>query len=158
MMHELSNRLKVTVIKRRSLSFLGIKTLTALSVVTEIGNFNRFATAQHLGLTSSENSSGDKERRGAITKAGNSHVRRLLIETAQSLAKGTIGDKSKELKRRQSGNQVEVIAYADKANERLRRRYRTLVLGKNKKQNVAKKAIARELSGFIWGMMTGRIA
>ncbi|CYW93459.1 transposase [Streptococcus suis] len=44
---------------------------------------------------------------------------------------------------------MEVIAYADKANERLRRRYRTLVLGKNKKQNVAKVAIARELSGFI---------
>ncbi|QZT28430.1 IS110 family transposase [Streptococcus suis] len=142
--------------------FIGIKTLTALSIVTEIGDFNRFATAQHfasyLGLTPSENSSGDKERRGAITKAGNSHVRRLLIEAAQSLAKGTIGYKSKELKRRQSGNRVEVIAYADKANERLRRRYRTLVLGKNKKQNVAKTAIARELSGFIWGMMTGRIA
>ncbi|WP_105152270.1 IS110 family transposase [Streptococcus suis] len=142
--------------------FIGIKTLTALSIVTEIGDFNRFATAQHfasyLGLTPSENSSGDKERRGAITKAGNSHVRRLLIEAAQSLAKGTIGYKSKELKRRQSGNRVEVIAYADKANERLRRRYRTLVLGKNKKQNVAKIAIARELSGFIWGMMTGRIA
>ncbi|MGQ7322971.1 transposase, partial [Streptococcus suis] len=60
--------------------FIGIKTLTALSIVTEIGDFNRFATAQHfasyLGLTPSENSSGDKERRGAITKAGNSHVRR----------------------------------------------------------------------------------
>ncbi|WP_417158906.1 IS110 family transposase [Streptococcus suis] len=144
--------------------FIGIKTLTALSIVTEIGGFNRFATAQHfdfasyLGLTPSENSSGDRERRGAITKTGNSHVRRLLIEAAQSLAKGTIGYKSKELKRRQSGNRVEVIAYADKANERLRRRYRTLVLGKNKKQNVAKTAIARELSGFIWGMMTGRIA
>ncbi|MGQ7652842.1 transposase, partial [Streptococcus suis] len=58
--------------------FIGIKTLTALSIVTEISDFNRFATAQHfasyLGLTPNENSSGDKERRGAITKAGNSHV------------------------------------------------------------------------------------
>lgn len=142
--------------------FIGIKTLTALSIVTEIGDFNRFATAQHfasyLGLTPSENSSGDRERRGGITKAGNSHIRRLLIEASQSLARGTVGYKSKELKRRQQGNSLEVIAYADRANERLRRRYYKMVLKHNKKQNVAKTAIARELACFIWGMMTGRIA
>lgn len=97
--------------------------------------------ASYLGLTPSENSSGDRERRGAITKTGNSHVRRLLIEAAQSLAKGTIGYKSKELKRRQSGNRVEVIAYADKANERLRRRYRTLVLGKIRNKMLLKQLL-----------------
>nr|WP_238385746.1 transposase [Streptococcus sp. S784/96/1] len=61
------------------------------------------------------------------------------------------------MKNRQNGNSPEVIAYADRANERLRRRYYKLVLSNNKKQNVAKTAIAREFSGVIWGMMTGRI-
>lgn len=142
--------------------FIGIKTITALSIVTEIGDFNRFATAQHfaayLGLTPSENSSGETEKKGGITKAGNSHIRRLLVESSQSISKGTIGYKSKDLKRRQEGNAPAVIAYADRANERLRRRYYKLVLGKNKKHNVAKTAIARELACFIWGMMTEHIA
>lgn len=85
-------------------------------------------------------------------------MRRLLIEAAQSLGKDTVGYKSKDLKRRQSGNKAEVIAYADRANERLRRRYYKLVLRNNKNHNVAKTAVARELSGFIWRMMTGKIA
>ena len=56
------------------------------------------------------------------------------------------------------GMSLQVIAYADKANERLRRRYYKMVLGKNKKHNVAKTAIARELACFMWGMMTDHIA
>ena len=73
-------------------------------------------------------------------------------------ARGQIGFKSKELKSRQAGNSPQVIAYADKANERLRRRYYKMVLGKSKKHNVAKTAIARELACFMWGMMTEHIA
>ena len=69
-----------------------------------------------------------------------------------------VGYKSKTLKQRQTGNDPAVIVYADKANERLRRRYYKLVLGKCKKHNVAKTAIARELACYIWGMMTGNIA
>lgn len=69
-----------------------------------------------------------------------------------------MGYKSKALKARQEGNTPQVIAYADKANERLRRRYYKMVLGKSKKANVAKTAIARELACFIWGMMTDHIA
>ncbi|WP_198039913.1 transposase, partial [Streptococcus sp. S784/96/1] len=79
------------------------------------------------------NSSGEKDRKGGITKAGNSHVRRLLIEATQSIAKGRVGHKSKNLKKRQNGNSPEVIAYTDRANERLRRRYYKLVLSNNKK-------------------------
>ena len=93
-----------------------------------------------------------------ITKAGNRHVRMLLTEASQCYARGQIGFKSKELKSRQAGNSPQVIAYADKANERLRRRYYKMVLGKSKKHNVAKTAIARELACFMWGMMTDRIA
>ena len=84
-------------------------------------------------------------------------MRRLLTEAAQCYARGSVGHKSKALKARQSGNPTEVIAYADKGNERLRRKYYKMVLnGKNR--NTAKTAIARELACFVWGMMTNNIA
>lgn len=141
--------------------FLGVKTQTALSVIVEVGDFKRFATADrfasYLGLVPGEDSSGDGRQRLGITKAGNTQVRRLLVEAAQSYSRGQIGYKSRELKARQSGNTPPVIAYADKANERLRRRYYKMVLGQNKRSNVAKTAIARELACFMWGMMTDHI-
>ena len=141
--------------------FLGIKTQTALSLITETGDFKRFATAQqyasYLGLVPGEDTSGDDQTRLGITKAGNSHLRTLLTEAAQSYSRGNIGYKSKALKQRQEGNPPVIIAYADKANERLRRRYYKLVLGKYKKHNVAKTAVARELACYIWGMMTDNI-
>ena len=142
--------------------FLGVKTITALGILTEVGDFKRFATAQHfasyIGLTPGENSSGESQNRLGITKAGNRHVRSLLVEAAQGYTHGKIGFKSKALKSRQAGNPPEVIAYADKANERLRRRYYRMVLKNNKKTNVAKTAIARELACFMWGMLTGRVS
>ena len=149
--------------KVRKLScFLGIQTQTALSVLTEVGDFKRFGDAQHfasyLGLTPGEDSSGPDRNHLGITKAGNRHVRMLLVEAAQCFGRGQIGYKSKALKKRQEGNSPAIIAYADKANERLRRRYYHLVLGKSKRSNVAKTAIARELACFIWGMMTEKIA
>lgn len=70
----------------------------------------------------------------------------------------TFCNKSAALRKRQAGNTPEVIAYADRANERLRRKYYKMVLSKSKRTNVAKTAVARELSCFIWGMMTNRIA
>ena len=142
--------------------FLGIKTQTALSIITETGDFKRFSTARHyasyLGLVPGEDSSGDDQIKLGITKAGNRHLRTLLTEAAQSYSKGQVGYKSKVLKKRQEGSDPAVIAYADKANERLRRRYYKLVLGKYKKHNVAKIAIARELACYIWGMITEDIA
>ena len=142
--------------------FIGIKTHTALSVIVETGDFKRFANAQqfasYLGLVPGEASSGDERTRLGITKAGNRHVRLLLTEAAQCYSRGQIGYKSMDLKSRQSGNTPQVIAYADKANERLRRRYYRMVLGKNKIHNVAITAISRELACFMWGMMTDDIA
>lgn len=142
--------------------FIGIKTHTALSVLVEVGDFKRFASAQnfasYIGLVPGEDSSGDGQTRLGITKSGNRHVRLLLTEASQCYARGQIGHKSKALKSRQNGNTPQVIAYADKANERLRRRYYRMVLSKGKKHNVAKTAIARELACFIWGMMTDNIA
>ena len=131
------------------------------AVLTEVGDFKRFASAQHfasyIGLTPGEDSSGDDQHRLGITKAGNRHVRSLLVEAAQSYSRGQIGFKSKALKARQDGNPPEVIAYADKANERLRRKYYRMVLKNNKKTNVAKTAVARELACFMWGMITGNV-
>ena len=147
---------------RKLCCFIGVKTHTALSVIVEVGDFKRFASAEkfasYIGLVPGEASSGDGQTRLGITKAGNRHVRMLLTEASQCYSRGQIGYKSKALKARQDGNTPQVIAYADKANERLRRRYYKMVLSKCKKHNVAKTAIARELACFIWGMMTDNIA
>ena len=146
----------------RLLCFKGIQTYTALSVIVETGDFNRFESAEkyasYLGLAPGEHSSGDEQTRLGITKAGNKHVRTLLVEAAQCFNRGQIAKKSKSLAARQCGNSPRIIAYADKANERLRRRYVRMTLNRGKKHNVAKTAIARELACFIWGMMTDNIA
>lgn len=141
-------------------TFKGIDTASAMAIQVEISDFNRFATAKsfcaYLGLTPSEQSSGGKISLGSISKQGNSVVRSTLIECARALLKGKIGYKSKALKARQSGQSSAIIAYADRAIERLQRRYsRLLYNGKNK--NKAITAIARELACFIWGMSTRNI-
>lgn len=140
---------------------IGIKTHTALSLIVEVGDFERFEKAPRfasfLGLVPSEDSSDQRVNRYSITKAGNSHLRRLLVEAAQSYTRGAVGQKSIALKQRQQGNPSEVIAYADKANERLRRRFYKMTLNKGVNRNVATTAIARELSCFIWGMMTEHV-
>ena len=140
--------------------FLGIKTHTALSLIVETGDFKRFAKgnvyAAYLGLAPGERSSAEKINRLGITKAGNSHLRLLLVESAGGICKGAVGHKSKALRQRQMGNIAEVIAYADKANSRMRSKYYRLIRH-GKKKNVAKAAIARELACFVWGMMTDNI-
>lgn len=79
--------------------FLGIKTHTALSLIVETGDFERFAKgnqyASYLGLAPGENSSSDSIHRLGITKAGNSHLRQLLIEASSGICKGAVGHKSK---------------------------------------------------------------
>ena len=149
---EKANRLKC---------FVGIDTITAMSILSEVGDMRRFKTAKHfasfMGLTPSEYSSGDKTQRFSITKAGNSHLRKLLIESAHCYHRGSITGKSKVLKKRQEGNSQKVIAYADKANERLKRRFFKFVR-QEKKYNVIATAVARELSCFIWGMLNDKVA
>lgn len=141
--------------------FLGIKTHTALSLIVETGDFKRFAKgniyAAFLGLAPGEHSSSTSINRTGISKAGNTHLRMLLIEAAKGICKGRVGAKSKELRSRQIGQSAEVIAYADRANERLRSKYYRMIRH-SKKQNVAVSAIARELACFIWGMITGNIS
>ena len=140
--------------------FPGIKVHTAMSLLVEVGDFNRFKDAPHfaayLGLVPGQNSSGDKQIYTGITKAGNTHLRRLLVEASQQYSRGIAGKKSKALKERQEGNAPEAIAYADKAAERLKRKFYRIAL--RSKHNIAKTAVARELACFIWGMMTNNIS
>jgi transposase len=135
--------------------FRGIDTLGAMGLLTEIGAFPRFpqprALMAYLGLVPSEASSGDRERRGGITKAGNTHARRILVEAAWHYRHpprlGTA------LARRSQGQPKAVLAQAWQAQHRLHRRYRHLV-GHGKRPPVAVVAIARELVGFVWAALT----
>lgn len=134
--------------------FRGIDTVTALTMVSELHGFERFTSARqlmsYLGLTPSEYSSGDKQRQGAITKAGNSRVRRLLIEAAWH--QRHLPTVSKALRKRREGQPPWVIEIADRAQQRLHRRYIRL-LHKGKTPGKAVTAVARELVGFIWSVL-----
>ena len=139
--------------------FKGIRVHTALSLIVETSDFQRFPTAQQysafLGLVPGEHSSSDSCHRLSIPNAGNCHLRRLLIEAANSYSRVRVGRKSASLKQRQQGNSLEVIAYADKANDRLRRKY--VRISTRSRANIAKTAVARELACFVWGMMNDKI-
>ena len=145
---------------KKLICLVGVGTITALATIVETGDFRRFPTAQkyaaYLGLVPGEESSGKHIQRTGITKAGNSHVRRLLIESAQCYSRGKAGAKSKMLAKRQSGNDPQVIAYADKANDRLRQKFYKVMF--HSKRNIATVAVARELACFIWGLMTDNTA
>jgi transposase len=107
----------------------------------------------YLGLVPSEYSSGDRERRGALTKTGNSHARRVLVEAAWHYRhRPSLGG---ALARRSQGQPGAITKHAWRAQQRLHRRYRHLV-GHGKRTPVAVAAIARELVGFIWAAMTRR--
>ena len=131
----------------------GIAKLTAVTIVAEVGRLSRFEGPRQLmgysGAVASEHSSGPRVRRGAITKTGNAHLRRIVVEAAWSYRhRPAIGP---TLRQRQAGQSAEVTAIAWKAQERLHGRYRRLLArGKVKQQVVT--AIARELLGFIWAI------
>jgi len=135
--------------------FRGFDTLGALTVLIEIGDFPRFghprALMAYLGLVPSEYSTGEDARRGSITKAGNCHARRVLVEAAWHYRHPPrLG---RALTRRTQGQPQAVRAQAWKAQQRLHRRYRHLV-GHGKRPPVAVVAVARELVGFLWAALT----
>ena len=131
----------------------GVGRIVAVSVVAEVGSLSRFANPRQLmsycGMVSSEYSSGKHVHRGGITKAGNSHLRRVIVEAAWAYQhKPWIGG---WLAKRQQGLDEETKAVAWKAQWRLCTRYKKLAArGKNKPQIVT--AIGRELLGFIWAI------
>lgn len=158
--NEISNLDRYAENVRKLNCFLGIANVIALAMLAEIGDFSRFSTAgqfaSYLGLVPGEHSSGEKHCRCGITKAGNAHIRTLLTEAAQCYSRGRTGTKSLTLKRKQAGNTPEVIDYADRANDRLRKKFHKIMNQSNR--NIAATAVARELACFVWGMMTNRIA
>lgn len=143
---------------RRRVSWLrclcGVDTVTAMALVSELHGFERFhqprALMAYLGLVPSEHSSGDGRSRGAITKAGNRHIRRLLVEAAWHYRTRAIA--GFRLKKRREGQPVRVVALAQKAHQRLSRRYWQL-MQRGKPANKVVTAIARELTGFIWALL-----
>ena len=134
--------------------FRGFDTTTALGLVAELHDFRRFRRPRQLmaflGMVPSENSSGERRRQGAITKAGNSHARRLLIEAAWHYRhRPGVGPK---LRQRRQGQPARVIAIADRAQQRLHRRHQRLT-ARAKAPNKITVALARELAGFLWAVL-----
>jgi transposase len=130
----------------------GVDTLTAVGLVAEIGDITAFKhpkqLASYLGLVPSEQSSGTRRRQGAITKAGSSHARRLLIEAAWHYRRAP--RVSLTLKRRQAGQPPAAIDAAWRAQIRLHRRWAHLDAARAKKRTTVAVAVARELACFVW--------
>ncbi len=131
----------------------GVELIAAATLVAELGDITRFETAKQLmsyaGVVPSEYSSGAKERRGSITKSGNAHVRRLIVQSAWNYRHSPrVGI---ELKKRQEGLSQEIKAISWKAQMRLNRKYRRM-LGRAKTKQVVVVPVARELLGFIWAI------
>ena len=134
--------------------FRGIDTLTAMLLLAELHDVQRFPTARalmaYLGLVPGEHSSGDRHRRGPITKTGNALARRLVVEAAWHYRhRPGVG---RTLAQRRRGQPRRVIALADKAQPRLCRRFRRLA--EHKPSPVAAVAVARELVGFVWAALS----
>lgn len=133
--------------------FRGVQQHAAMVLTTEIGDWRRFTSPRqlmaYLGLVPRERSSGDRERRGSLTKAGNSHCRHVLVQAAWAYRfQPKIG---LSLKARQRGQSPVVIAHAWKAQHRLHTLYRRLAF--RTKPQIAVVAVARELVGFLWAVM-----
>jgi len=131
----------------------GFQKQGAMVLVSEIGDFRRFAKADQfmsfVGLIPSEDSSGERQRRGSITKAGNSRCRHVLIQAAWTYARlPRIGP---GIKQRQEGAPESIVAHSWKAQQRLHDVFRRVSARRGK--NIAVVAVARELAGFVWAVM-----
>jgi transposase len=131
----------------------GIAQISAVTLVAELGELSRFASARQLmgysGAVPSEYSSGQRTRRGSITKTGNAHLRRIAIEAAWSYRlRPSVGP---ALRKRQEGVSEEIKEIAWKAQHRLHKRYtRLAAAGKDQRKIIT--AVGRELLGFIWAI------
>jgi len=133
----------------------GIALISAVTIASELGSVARFDSARQLmgysGLTPSENTSGPRTRRGAITRSGNAHLRRIVGEAAWSYRRmPAIGP---ALRKRQQGLPAPILDIAWKAQLRLSKRFARLIAA-GKESNKAASAVARELLGFIWAIGT----
>ncbi len=137
----------------RLCSLRGVSILTSMTVLSELYDLRRFEHPRqlmaYLGLVPSEYSSGSKQQRGAITKTGNAHVRRVLVEAAWAYRhKPSITARQRTVLKDQPPAVTRIVR---DATTRLGKRYGRLV-GRGKKQQVAITAVARELAGFMWAL------
>ena len=132
----------------------GVSLITAMTVLAELGDISRFDSPRqlmaYLGLVPSEHSSGGTRRQGAITKTGNGHVRRVLVEAAWSYRFAARKTRTIEQRAKKTSPQVQAIAW--QAQKRLCGRYRHLFEAGKVKQQVTT-AVARELAGFLWAIV-----
>jgi len=131
----------------------GVAAITAIGLVAEIGDLSRFEHPRklmgYLGLVPSEHSSGERTSRGRITKTGNGHARRLLVEAAWNYRfKARVG---KDLNARQEGVSEVIRNMAWKGQLRLTERYAALQK-RGVQANKVSVAVARELAGFVWAI------
>jgi transposase len=132
----------------------GIGTLTALALTVELGDWTRFrpqSLGPFLGLTPSEHSSGERRRLGSITKTGNTHARRLLVEAAWQQRRPL--RESPTLARRRQGQPAAVRSRADQSARRLHARWHALER-RGKRRTLVAVAVARELAGHCWALAT----
>jgi len=132
----------------------GIRFLSAVSLVAELGDLMRFGHPTQLmsfaGVVPREHSTGDSVRRGSITKCGNTHVRRIVGEAAWAYSRERAAA-SKVVRSRREGLSAQVVQIAERADQRLHKRYWWL-LKRGKATNKAVTAVARELLGFVWAV------
>jgi transposase len=143
-----------TPITRKLCCLRGVSTLTGFALAVEIGEWDRFTGASigaYLGLVPCEHSSGERRRQGAITKAGNSHVRRLLVEAAWHHKPRYVVGKVLRARWDQAPETARVRGHA--GNQRLHQRW-VSYSARKKKHTVATTAIARELAGWCWSLAT----
>jgi transposase len=132
----------------------GVSTLTALALTVELGDWSRFrpeSLGPFLGLTPSEDSTGGRRREGAITKTGNAHARRLLVEAAWHHRRPLRA--SATLERRRRDQPAAVRARADASARRLHQRWHALE-GRGKRRTIVAVAVARELAAHCWALAT----
>lgn len=151
---ELASQPPFAGIVGRLVCLRGISTLTALGLTVELGDWTRFqpqSLGPFLGLTPSEDSSGQKRRLGAITKTGNSHARRLLVEAAWHQRRPL--RPSVALEKRRGNQPAAVRAQADRSARRLNQRWQALER-RGKRRTIVAVAVARELAGHCWALAT----
>jgi transposase len=132
----------------------GVSTLTALALTVELGDWSRFrpqSLGPFLGLTPSEDSTGERRRQGAITKTGNSHARRLLVEAAWHQRRPLRA--SAALAQRRQGQPAAIRSRADHSARRLHQRWHALE-SRGKRRTIVAVAVARELAGHCWALAT----
>jgi transposase len=131
----------------------GVRLITAVILTAEIGDYARFGTPRelmaYLGLVPSEDSSGQRRRQGRITRTGNGHVRRILTEASWNYRFRP--RPSRAIRKRRESVPPKIVAIAEKAEQRLSRRFQHLTQRGKSSQKVVT-AVARELAGFVWAI------